>query len=542
MKFILSIALVFTLGLSKGQSSIDSLLAVFNQHPDQIEVLVELNFEYYSQGNITEAFKYSNYIFDLARLEGNDHYYAKGLFSEVLLFTELGEFDKAFDVGTRALDIFKKNGAKNETGDVLNYLGMNFMESGRNEEAVSYYQQSLDVFEQLGLEDKTIKVNNNLAICENALGEHEKARNRYLYCINHWKKKRSFLAQAKCYLNLGGVSYNEEDYTTAGFYVDSALIIARSINDSIMIGKCLLNRAELDRLNGLPEKAISDLRLSSIHLKGKNLLVQSIVYQLLAESFSDLNKPDSAFFYLKKSTFLKDSVFSQENDQKLSNLKTIYEVEQKENEIELLSAENKIKEKEIDANTNKIFYLSLISISLFMALLIFLFLKRSLNQSNQGLFRKNMVLIEKEELIEKPALSTPKSRIKKSTDKKTTNLSHEQVMEYFSIVNQAMTRDKLFLNTELTLESLAKELEINRSYLSQVINERFGSNFSTYLNVFRVKEARRQLSNDDFKHLSIEGIGLNCGFKSNSAFYKAFKEFTGLTPSYFSKQSRAENS
>ncbi len=51
------------------------------------------------------------------------------------------------------------------------------------------------------------------------------------------------------------------------------------------------------------------------------------------------------------------------------------------------------------------------------------------------------------------------------------------------------------------------------------------------MNYYRVEEAKAMLKDLDKSNLSIEGIGLECGFNSSATFYRAFKKHTGNTPS-----------
>ncbi|RTZ81689.1 MAG: AraC family transcriptional regulator, partial [SAR324 cluster bacterium] len=74
---------------------------------------------------------------------------------------------------------------------------------------------------------------------------------------------------------------------------------------------------------------------------------------------------------------------------------------------------------------------------------------------------------------------------------------------------------------------------INRTYISQTINEKFNKNYSSFINEYRIKEAQKLLLKDT--NLTYEGIGFEVGFKSKSAFNSAFKTYTGVTPSIFVK-------
>jgi YesN/AraC family two-component response regulator len=99
-----------------------------------------------------------------------------------------------------------------------------------------------------------------------------------------------------------------------------------------------------------------------------------------------------------------------------------------------------------------------------------------------------------------------------------------------------MLKDKLYLNDALTIHSLATILQTNSKYLSQLINTEFNKSFVVYINEFRVEEAKKLLLDESNKHLTIEAIGYESGFKSKSAFNSVFKKNTGETPSSFLKK------
>ena len=95
---------------------------------------------------------------------------------------------------------------------------------------------------------------------------------------------------------------------------------------------------------------------------------------------------------------------------------------------------------------------------------------------------------------------------------------------------------KIYLQPELTIKNLSDEVSFQQHHLSQVINQKFNMNFFDFINSYRVEEAKIKLQNIEQSKLTIEGIGTECGFGSASAFYRAFKKSTGLTPSQYIKQ------
>lgn len=97
-----------------------------------------------------------------------------------------------------------------------------------------------------------------------------------------------------------------------------------------------------------------------------------------------------------------------------------------------------------------------------------------------------------------------------------------------------MIDDKIYRNEDLNLSSLAAELDISSHQLSELINSRLGVSFSRYIREQRVEAAKALLLANSKQ--SILSISLDTGFKSQSSFYAAFKDITGVSPGDFRKR------
>jgi len=103
----------------------------------------------------------------------------------------------------------------------------------------------------------------------------------------------------------------------------------------------------------------------------------------------------------------------------------------------------------------------------------------------------------------------------------------------FLKVHHGIQKKQLYLNSNITLQSVAKEFEISPGYLSQLINTHNKKNFSDYINTMRIEAAKEMLLDDKFHQYTIESFGLECGFKSKSNFYATFRRYTGNTPKQY---------
>ncbi|WP_106791211.1 AraC family transcriptional regulator [Aquimarina sp. Aq78] len=98
-----------------------------------------------------------------------------------------------------------------------------------------------------------------------------------------------------------------------------------------------------------------------------------------------------------------------------------------------------------------------------------------------------------------------------------------------------MIQEKGYTKTDLTIIDAAERLGIHPKQLSKIINSKYNQNFNTYINTHRVKKVIEVLESDSLKNLSIEGIAIEVGFQSKSAFYGFFKKYTGTTPLKYKK-------
>jgi AraC-like DNA-binding protein len=116
---------------------------------------------------------------------------------------------------------------------------------------------------------------------------------------------------------------------------------------------------------------------------------------------------------------------------------------------------------------------------------------------------------------------------------------------YEKIIQKAKSyieSNELYKKEKLTLVVLSKSIDTNPKYLSQAINHHLKLSFVDFINDYRVEEAKNQMLNYKNSLLTLEAIGQMAGFKSKSAFFRAFKKTMNVTPNQFVKSKRSTNS
>ncbi len=113
----------------------------------------------------------------------------------------------------------------------------------------------------------------------------------------------------------------------------------------------------------------------------------------------------------------------------------------------------------------------------------------------------------------------------------------EHIVKDILVKLEIFEESNQFTKKKYTLNSLAKELNTNSSYLSKVINETKGIGFAQYLNNLRINFAVDKLLKDErFRSYTIKAIAEDSGFNTAQSFTNAFLKETGIYPSYFIKR------
>lgn len=109
---------------------------------------------------------------------------------------------------------------------------------------------------------------------------------------------------------------------------------------------------------------------------------------------------------------------------------------------------------------------------------------------------------------------------------------------YLDRILDFMSREKPYLDPELSLEILAGRLGMPPVYCSFLINRRLNVNFFRFVNGYRIDEFKQRLERTAASGTILEAA-FESGFNSKSTFNAAFKEAEGVTPSQYLKALKA---
>ncbi|WP_299764951.1 helix-turn-helix domain-containing protein [uncultured Dokdonia sp.] len=145
------------------------------------------------------------------------------------------------------------------------------------------------------------------------------------------------------------------------------------------------------------------------------------------------------------------------------------------------------------------------------------------------LFKERKVIRKKVAILEPKSFIQPQSLVNSKSEKKKTN------SKLYADFEQLITEEKLYLNSQLSLDYTATKLNISANYLSQIVNNHSNYSFTDYINQQRIGLAKQLLVDPEFDKYTILSIALETGFNSKSSFYNAFKKVTQITPTQYKK-------
>lgn len=99
----------------------------------------------------------------------------------------------------------------------------------------------------------------------------------------------------------------------------------------------------------------------------------------------------------------------------------------------------------------------------------------------------------------------------------------EKILEIILI--QKRYKDKSY-----SAKQLAEDLGTNTRYISAVVNVRFHTNYTSFVNKFRIEEAMTLLVDKRYQDLNMEDISDMVGFSNRQSFYASFYKLNGITP------------
>lgn len=308
------------------------------------------------------------------------------------VYETLGGFPQAFEYQLKALENREKMNDLLGIAESLYKIGSLFYYQKNYDKALAYYRESLVICEN----NPSIS-SKYLFNCLSALGSTYEEMNLGTKSLEYNLRSLDLAAKngndknrAYALINVGENHTNLGNFAKAGACLKEALQLSRSL--SIPRAEILSHQriGELYLRQNRPKEAINALYQAYFLCRAtgaKSLMVE--VLEMLAQAHEADENYGAANTYLREYAVLKDSLLNETSIREISLHNTLYEVEKKENEIQLLQKERELLEvrKKADRLTNSGLISSLILLFLLSVWLSFWMVSQ--NRSNRTLKQLN---------------------------------------------------------------------------------------------------------------------------------------------------------
>ncbi|MFZ6045202.1 helix-turn-helix domain-containing protein [Pseudomonas sp. CR3202] len=171
------------------------------------------------------------------------------------------------------------------------------------------------------------------------------------------------------------------------------------------------------------------------------------------------------------------------------------------------------------------------------------FIQYAIRVSGGGTFRASEAITVREGLIwrineyallVKPVAPTGKASAQRPAASRL-GLSARQLSLLARDLEDYFQRSQPYLDPALDLHQVANATGYTRNQISYLLNQMLGQSFYQYVNQARLQHLLRLLETV-VPPVRIDELAFNAGFNSLSAFYRCFRQHTGLSPKAYLRQ------
>jgi len=423
-------------------------------------------------------------------------------------------------------------------------------------EAIGNYQLAIKNLKQLNTfidnnesyftkqQFNTVKSSNNLTLAASYEGWYMKNQSP-MYLLDSaayfYKKTVSYsqnlpINNIKAKISLGNVYYMKNDYKNAEKTYYNIVFYAKQNNlkreykiANYNLGNLYYETKKYDKALVFFKKVDS---ISEIDNLRDESFLKSNYYQ--AKIYNIYKEPQEAF---KHSKIYLDNY--EKSEAKLNNeaLEVNYKLGTDDLSDEMVTIQKKYENDVLLNKALKVFYVLLV------VGIVFLLIKNIIDK-NKAHKKMNALIEEFKANLEKKSIAEADEieEIEQVPDLEEISLKKENVALSIDEAKENKIVEKLlaleskleYLNADFTLPYVAKKIKTNTTYLSYVVNKRFGKSFGEYSNELKINYViNEMITNHMYRKYSTQAIAESVGFKNAVSFAKSFRKRTGVSPAQF---------
>lgn len=270
---------------------------------------------------------------------------------------------------------------------------------------------------------------------------------------------------------------------------------------------------------GEPARALGVLKLGLEKTDEYQIAVDSCrLLHAMALCSHDIGDSASAYNYLEQLREIEERRKTQADD-------ISYQENRIKNDIRLNELQIEQQKAQLLKKERNLIIVIAIALILGIALTLTIISYRKQRRLFRTIVNQNTKNIERERVL-RNSLNASES------EESEPDIIYQKLADRFTLL---MIEQKLYSDPNLSIVYVAEVMGTNRTYLSKAINSIIKKSFSDIISEYRVRHAIAMLS-ECSNQMPIKDIYTESGFNSRTAFYTAFKNETGMSPTEYRRQ------
>ena len=335
------------------QKIADSLVKIYQQDilKDTAKLDLLRNLSFNETRNLNLSLQYAEELIRLAKQEGNEKYLHAGYFQKGNKERLLGDLDEALDAYFHALEVSKKLNRLSSEGADYGAIADTYTESKNHANAMLYYDKAISILRQTGDTSIARQPGDSIALASIILnaGDELRKNENYDSALIYFKesskifeKKNYLIGKAYSLGNTGMVYAAQGKDDLASQNMNEAITILQNQGDYYPICVYLISISDIYTKKGDAQEAL-DYALQSLKLAQQHGLKEQIsdANQKLSELYENAGNLAESYQYYKNYIVYRDSVVNLNTVQKMADMRTDYEVAQKQAQVNLLEQQKR---------------------------------------------------------------------------------------------------------------------------------------------------------------------------------------------------------
>ena len=268
-----------------------------------------------------------------------------------ILYWGIGEFERGFELSSRAIRLYSENGMEDGEAWAINTMGGFYYDLKNYEKSLEYFKQALAVFERL---ENIVGIARSLNGIGNTHFQMGRCKRALVYQKQSLKITREIgheFNESRVLNDIGLIYQQFDDFKTAEKYHLDSLKIRKKLEYFVGQATTLLDLGDLYKKRNICDAAMDAYQQGlqiSLRIKAKPKMARA--YKALADNYEMTGNYQLALENWKAFHELEEEIFHEDTEKKIRNLRKAYELESSQKEAEIY----RLRNVELKENNDKL--------------------------------------------------------------------------------------------------------------------------------------------------------------------------------------------